>query len=313
MPLFFFFFFFFLKKKKKKITRTSTPTGRSPTRRTCPRSRSSAGAATISWFRARTGPARRALHSRHARPPACSVLALIGCARRAPTRRHPRLRLGCVPVHPVRLEREHERRHLPPCSCGASGWSRSPGARGAASRSRAGRSSGRCSSLRSGPRTPRGCAGRGLFAAGFLVATELAFSILLFRASPWHLHALGVFWHHTFGLQLNRRLAVLDLGLAAIPRRAARPALAAAPARGAARSARPPSTSCRGGSRPPAHRAHGGGAARVRARADPLVLPVRPWFFPFAAFAVLAPAAEPLRAPVPAPPERPRQELVGVD
>jgi hypothetical protein len=38
-----------------------------------------------------------------------------------------------------------------------------------------------------------------------------------------------------------------------------------------------------------------------------------PWFFPFAAFAVLAPAAEPLRAPVPAPLERPRQELVGVD
>src|SRR5512132_3475326 len=38
-----------------------------------------------------------------------------------------------------------------------------------------------------------------------------------------------------------------------------------------------------------------------------------PWFFPFAAFAVLAPAAEPLRAPVRAPVERPRQELVGVD
>jgi TRAP-type C4-dicarboxylate transport system permease small subunit len=38
-----------------------------------------------------------------------------------------------------------------------------------------------------------------------------------------------------------------------------------------------------------------------------------PWFFPFAAFAVLAPAVEPLRAPVRAPLERPRQELVGVD
>ena len=38
-----------------------------------------------------------------------------------------------------------------------------------------------------------------------------------------------------------------------------------------------------------------------------------PWFFPFVAFAVLAPAAEPLRAPVRAPLERPRQELVGVD
>jgi hypothetical protein len=38
-----------------------------------------------------------------------------------------------------------------------------------------------------------------------------------------------------------------------------------------------------------------------------------PWFFPFAAFAVLAPAAEPLRAPARAPVERPRQELVGVD
>jgi hypothetical protein len=38
-----------------------------------------------------------------------------------------------------------------------------------------------------------------------------------------------------------------------------------------------------------------------------------PWFFPFAAFAVLAPAAEPLRATVRAPVERPRQELVGVE
>jgi hypothetical protein len=38
-----------------------------------------------------------------------------------------------------------------------------------------------------------------------------------------------------------------------------------------------------------------------------------PWFFPFVAFAVLAPAAEPVRAPVRTPVERPRQELVGVD
>jgi hypothetical protein len=38
-----------------------------------------------------------------------------------------------------------------------------------------------------------------------------------------------------------------------------------------------------------------------------------PWFFPFAAIAVLAPAAEPLRAVVRAPVERPRQELVGVE
>jgi hypothetical protein len=38
-----------------------------------------------------------------------------------------------------------------------------------------------------------------------------------------------------------------------------------------------------------------------------------PWFFPFAALAVLAPAAEPVRAAVRAPVERPRQELVGVE
>jgi hypothetical protein len=38
-----------------------------------------------------------------------------------------------------------------------------------------------------------------------------------------------------------------------------------------------------------------------------------PWFFPFAAIAVLAPVAEPLRATVRAPLERPRQELVGVE
>jgi hypothetical protein len=38
-----------------------------------------------------------------------------------------------------------------------------------------------------------------------------------------------------------------------------------------------------------------------------------PWFFPFAAFAVLAPAAEPVPVRAPQPLERPRQELVGVD
>ena len=38
-----------------------------------------------------------------------------------------------------------------------------------------------------------------------------------------------------------------------------------------------------------------------------------PWFFPFAAIAVLAPTAEPVRAAVRAPVERPRQELVGVE
>jgi hypothetical protein len=39
-----------------------------------------------------------------------------------------------------------------------------------------------------------------------------------------------------------------------------------------------------------------------------------PWFFPFAVFAVLAPAPQPLQAPAPEPREqRPRQELVGVD
>ena len=38
-----------------------------------------------------------------------------------------------------------------------------------------------------------------------------------------------------------------------------------------------------------------------------------PWFFPFAAFAVLAPAPRPEPAPVAEPRERPRPELVGVD
>src|SRR4029077_15845048 len=38
-----------------------------------------------------------------------------------------------------------------------------------------------------------------------------------------------------------------------------------------------------------------------------------PWFFPFAAFAVLAPVAQPVKARVGEPLERPRQELVGVE
>ena len=81
---------------------------------------------------------------------------------------------------------------------------------------------------------------------GALVAAAAAFSILLLDSRP--LHAAPVFFHHTFGYQFGRVVAVLALGLGPVPREGpARPPLA---------PARPP-----------------GGARRRRARALPLAAP----------------------------------------
>ncbi|HSB37579.1 MAG TPA: hypothetical protein VLD13_00715 [Gaiellaceae bacterium] len=151
-----------------------------------------------------------------------------------------------------------------------------------------------------------------VFAAGFLAATLAAFSILLLEPSP--AHAARVFWDRTLGWQIGREspfsiwdwrqyhaglpdLHVLQwvleglllLGAAAVyfvPRRKSPLQLAALTA------------------------ALLVGFQLVLTHWFYLYLP---WFFPFAAFAVLAPAPEPLRAAVRAPVERPRQELVGVD
>jgi len=151
-----------------------------------------------------------------------------------------------------------------------------------------------------------------LFAAGFVAATVAAFSILLLEPNP--AHAAHVFWDRTLGWQIGRDspfslwdwqqydaglpdlhvlqwvleglLAVAALALYFVPRRKSPLQLAALTA------------------------ALLLGFQLVLTHWFYLYLP---WFFPFAAFAVLAPAVEPLRATVRAPVERPRQELVGAE
>jgi hypothetical protein len=151
-----------------------------------------------------------------------------------------------------------------------------------------------------------------VFAAAFVGATLAAFSILLLEPNP--VHAVRVFWDRTIGWQVDREspfsiwdwrqyhaglpdlhllrralevlLAVGALAVYFVPRRKSPLQLAALTA------------------------ALLLGCQLVLTHWFYLYLP---WFFPFAAFAVLAPAAEPLRATVRQPLERPRQELVGVD
>ncbi|HYX89029.1 MAG TPA: hypothetical protein VE753_06640 [Gaiellaceae bacterium] len=150
------------------------------------------------------------------------------------------------------------------------------------------------------------------FVAAFAAATAVAFSILLLE--PSLLHALRVFWDRTIPTQVNRESpfsiwdwrqyhaglpdlhilqrvleALLAFGAVAVyfvPRRKSPLQLAALTA------------------------ALLLGFELVLTHWFYLYLP---WFFPFAAFAVLAPAAEPVTARAPQPLERPRQELVGVD
>jgi hypothetical protein len=150
------------------------------------------------------------------------------------------------------------------------------------------------------------------FVLAAAAATLAAFSILLLEPNP--VHAVRVFWDRTIGWQVDREspfsiwdwrqyhaglpdlhvlrrvlevlLAVGALAVYVVPRRKSPLQLAALTA------------------------ALLLGCQLVLTHWFYLYLP---WFFPFAAFAVLAPAAEPLRAPVRQPLERPRQELVGVD
>jgi hypothetical protein len=151
-----------------------------------------------------------------------------------------------------------------------------------------------------------------VFAAAFAVATLVAFSILLLEPST--VHAARLFWDRTLGWQVDRQspfsiwvwrqyhaglpdlhilrrvlevmLAVAVVAVYFVPRRKSPLQLAALTA------------------------ALLLGCELVLTHWFYLYLP---WFFPFAAFAVLAPAPEPLRAAVRAPVERHRQELVGVD
>jgi hypothetical protein len=150
------------------------------------------------------------------------------------------------------------------------------------------------------------------FVGAFVVATLVAFSILLLEPHP--LHAADVFWHRTISWQIGRDSPfsiwdwrqyhaglpdlhvlqwVLEGALVAgsiavyfLPRRKSPLQLAALTA------------------------ALLLGFQLVLTHWFYLYLP---WFFPFAAFAVLAPSPEPVEVPAPHAVERPRQELVGVE
>jgi hypothetical protein len=150
------------------------------------------------------------------------------------------------------------------------------------------------------------------FVAAFAGATLAAFSVLLLEPHP--LHAVDVFWHRTISWQIGRDSPfslwdwrqyhaglpdlhvlqwVLEGALVAgsiavyfLPRRKSPLQLAALTA------------------------ALLLGFQLVLTHWFYLYLP---WFFPFAAFAVLAPSPKPVEAPAPHAVERPRQELVGVE
>ena len=151
-----------------------------------------------------------------------------------------------------------------------------------------------------------------LFAGGFAAATLAAFSILLLEPNP--IHAAHVFWTRTLGWQIGRDspfslwdwrqyhaglpdlhvlqwvleglLLVGAVAVYFVPRRKSPLQLAALTA------------------------ALLLGVQLVLTHWFYLYLP---WFFPFAALAVLAPGAEAVPARAPAPVERRRQELVGVE
>jgi len=150
------------------------------------------------------------------------------------------------------------------------------------------------------------------FVAAFVVATLVAFSILLLEPHP--LHAVDVFWKRTISWQIGRDspfsiwdwrqyhaglpdlhvlqwvleglLVAGSIAVYFLPRRKSPLQLAALTA------------------------ALLLGFELVLTHCLYLYVP---WFFPFAAFAVLAPSPQPAEAPTRHAVERPRQELVGVD
>ena len=151
----------------------------------------------------------------------------------------------------------------------------------------------------------------GLFVAGFLAATAApSRSCCSSRARCTPRACSGT----APSLADRPRVAVLDLGLAAVPRGLPDLHLLQRVLEGLLVAARSRRTSGPGGNSP----------LQLAALTAALLLGFElvlthwfylylPWFFPFAAFAVLAPVAEPVRARVRQPLERPRQELVGAE
>ena len=276
-------------------TRTATRTGRSPTRPTCPATSASAG-------RGRGRP-RRGRASR-------SILFDLLCRARARARRagaSAAARLAATlafawaayPFTQYVVELEHERRDpagapdlrllardSPPCARG-----------GLSSPSRAGRSSGRSllvAALGSRIPTPRASRAAALvFVAAFSVATLAAFSILLLEPAPARTRR-RVFWHRTLRDAARARVAVLALGLAAVPRRPPRPARRSSACSRARSIAARSLVAFVPRRKSPLQLAalHRRAAARLRAGADALVLPLPGLVLPVLRLRRARPAAE---------------------
>ena len=261
-------------------TPAATRMGRSPTSPTCPDTPSLAGPGSGT----NSGPRMRLrFSSTRSASSASHSWAGATAAHASPDAR---VRVGGVPLHPLRIELEHERRDhagVPDLGLLArlvrlGSWRlrraggvdevRSPAARAAL----AFVSSGFPASVRR-------------FAFGSR-PTVAAFLILLLKPEPLH-RLCGRRAH--IRLPARPRLAFLDLGLGPVPRgRHPRPARRPAGAASARR--------CRSGPvrlraapeiDPAVGRAHRRAPDRLRARADALVLSLHPVVFPFVAFALL--------------------------
>ena len=193
------------------------------------------------------------------------------------------VRLGRLSVHAVRVELEHERRdhaRIPDLRLLARDVRlRAWGVRRARRGGRSSRALLARAPLGGLPGVAAAARGKGLFAGGFAVATAAAFSILLLEPSP--AHAARVFWDRTFGWQVGRDSPFSIWGwgqyhAAGIPDLGSCSTALGLLVAGAIACYFVPAAE----DGAPARRAHGGHADRLRARADPLVLPLHPVVLP---------------------------------
>ena len=192
-------------------TTAVTRTARSRTSRTSP--------AISRWAGAGAGQAaRREVHDARSTSSAssasCSSGGVLG-ARLAAT-----LALrGPPPVHPIRLELEHERHDpagVPRSSASCCSPRRSCAAGSRACRLDEVRALIVAPALGDVSRRPHAIREKLVFALGFAAATVVAFSILLLE--PNVLDAARTFWDRNAWLAAGPRVAVLDLGLGLVPR-----------------------------------------------------------------------------------------------
>ena len=196
-------------------TRAATRTARSRTSSTSRRVLTLALVGQVGLVAGRTCDGDRVRPARRARPvPRRPPL------RRAAARRRARLRLARISVHRLRAERELERRdHARDPRLGLLALRRRPSRAAPPWPCRAGRSSPRSCSRRSGSRTRTGCSRRTAlrFAAGIRRSrrSRCSRSSCSSRASST---PCAIFVDRTIRLPARPRLAVLALGLGPVPR-----------------------------------------------------------------------------------------------